>query len=581
MNLSRWIYPLLLCCALMWGPLRITHFSYAQDHAEEVSDSSDEAEKNEVKESPVRAPIAKDIPRLQRKPKVIEGVSRTKYTSNSTEAQADKVTEVMAVGISKIIDINYPGALRKEDISIGNVQILTVESVSIKGKNRLIINPLAKGETSIQIRDPKTQDVPIIIYAVVTEQNLYRVYSDLKDSLKEVEGIQIKIDGNRVLLTGEVYTPNDYGIVANVISDPALAGLISNRITMSPISLSALAKRIETDIQAFAPTVVTSVLNGKIILEGTVDSEGLKARALKRAEWYLPEVKLINPIEKDSENTAKSDKPIQIIQNDIVVEAPPPKRDNKLVKINAHFVELNKDFLKAFGFKWQPGFTADPSISIGTSEAGSATSSAAGGFTFSGTLSSLFPALNSMQNAGYGRVLKSATAIVKSKEKLKIGDTQQIPSQTIGSNGAIASGPPTTVGFSLEVTPTIMQGDDVDISFSMSQVNVVGRGAGNAPITANHNVDSRIYLKSGEVAAVTGISGQDVTTSFNRDDPKAGAFASGGNGPSTTPLWTLLRSKNFTKKKSQFVVFLSPQVIDSASEGTKELKNNFRIKSNQ
>lgn len=553
---------------------------HAQENADvQASDETSEAPEAVATNEETKAPIAADIPRLKRKPQVTAGVNRTRYTSNKTEAMADKITEVMALGVSKIIDIEYEGSLSPKNIYVSNAQVVTVAPVIKKTGKQLVINPTAKGETAIQIRDDKTGEVPVIIYVVVTEQNLYRVYMDLKDSLREVEGIQIKIDGSRVVISGEVLTPNDYGAVANVVSDPALAGTISNRVTMSPISLNALAKKIEVDVQVFAPTVTTSVLNGKIILEGTVTSDGIKNRCLKRAEWYLPAVKPIDAIEKDAANIAKSDKPIQIIQNDIVVEAPPPKRESKLVKINAHFVELNKDFLKTFGFKWQPGFTADPSISIGTTDAGSTASSAAGGFTFSGTLSSLFPALNSIQSAGYGRILKSATAVVKSQEKLLLRDTQQIPSQTIGANGAVANGAPTSVGFSLEITPSIMQGEDVDLSVSLDQTNVVGRGVASQPITANHHVDTRVYLKSGEVAAIAGMNNQDVTTSFNRDDPKAGSFASGQGGAQTSPVWTLLRSKNFNKKRGQFVVFLSPQIIESASEGTEELKKNFRIKS--
>ena len=69
-----------------------------------------------------------------------------------------------------------------------------------------------------------------------------------------------------------------------------------------------------------------------IILEGTVDSEGVRQRALRRAEWYLPVAKLSDPINKDA-NIEKNDKPMQIIQSDLQVTPPQPKRESKLLRL--------------------------------------------------------------------------------------------------------------------------------------------------------------------------------------------------------------------------------------------------------
>jgi pilus assembly protein CpaC len=91
----------------------------------------------------------------------------------------------------------------------------------------------------------------------------------------------------------------------------------------------------------------------------------------------------------------------------------------------------------------------------------------------------------------------------------------------------------------------------------------------------NHSVETKLYVKSNESAAVAGVNGSDVSTSFN-DDPNPGSFETpnGGGGQ----LFNLMRSKNFAKKKTQFVIFVTPQIIDNASEGTDDLKKNFRVK---
>jgi pilus assembly protein CpaC len=333
-----------------------------------------------------------------------------------------------------------------------------------------------------------------------------------------------------------------------------------------------LAKKIEQDVQVFAPTVRTSVLNGKIILDGSVDSEGAKTRVIRRAEWYLPTVKLSDPL-ASSPNAEKNDKPLQLIQSDIQVTPPPPKRDSKLVRLTIYFVELSKDFLKSFAFKWQPGFTADPSISIGQTGSGTTTTNSSGGFTFSGTLSSLFPTFSSNpSSAAYGRVMKTETVIVKSASPGHITNQQQIPTQQVGQNGVTGTGSPINVGTDLEITPTILQNQDVDLDVDLSESAYAGTGVGGAPIVNARKVKSRLYLKSGETAAIAGINTQDTSTTFNRDDPNQTA-ATG----STKALFNLQRSKNMNRTRGQFVVFISPQIIENAADGTEDLKKNFRI----
>jgi pilus assembly protein CpaC len=85
-------------------------------------------------------------------------------------------------------------------------------------------------------------------------------------------------------------------------------------------------------------------------------------------------------------------------------------------------------------------------------------------------------------------------------------------------------------------------------------------------------VETRLYIKSNESAAVAGVNSSDVGTDFNAD-PSPGIFDAG-----TDPLFKLIHSKDYTKKKSEFVIFVTPQIVESASEGTEDLKKNFRIR---
>jgi pilus assembly protein CpaC len=88
-------------------------------------------------------------------------------------------------------------------------------------------------------------------------------------------------------------------------------------------------------------------------------------------------------------------------------------------------------------------------------------------------------------------------------------------------------------------------------------------------------VKTKIFVKNGESAAVVGVNSGEVVTQFNKDDPSPGSFAEG-----TEPLFNLNRSKQYAKKKSQFVIFVTPQIIENAHDGTEDLKKSFRVKVN-
>ncbi len=523
-------------------------------------------------------PDGGDAPDAHRRRPVVKKLSyeTSKLTSDRSEAEADHRKLLLAVGVDKVIDLDpsFQFSNQSGAIMTGNTQVLNVAPVSIGDARQIIIKPGAEGETNITLRD-KSGKIRVVFDVIVAKLNLIRFLERLKHNLKEVEGITIDIEDQKIVIRGDVLSPNDFGLIVNEIGDKEYGDTVLNKVTMSPITLNALSKKIENDVQVFAPTVHAGVLNGKIILDGTVDSEAIKTRCLKRAEWYLPSARISDPIVNAS-NVEKNDKPMQLIQSDIQVTPPAPKRESKLVRLSVYFVQLSKDFLKSYGFKWQPGFTVDPSISIGSADqsGGTTTGNSTGGFSFAGTLSSLFPSLNAPpSSASYGRILKTATVIVKSAETAKVKDTQQIPIQSTGVNGQTDNSKNTQVGFDSSITPTILQGQDVDVNIDMDQTEVVGTGAGGAPITDQHHVTTRLYLKSGEVGAVVAVNKQNATTTFNRDAPSAGGAAT----TTTKPLFTLERSKSMNKDKGQFVVFVSPQIIDSASEGTEDLKRNFRI----
>jgi pilus assembly protein CpaC len=505
----------------------------------------------------------------QTKNSTVKKYGRSRLTNDHSEVVADKRKLLLTTGEDKAVDLEFEVASANA-ISVGNPKFVATTLVKIGDKRQIVFKPLSAGETNVTVRDVNG-DIRLIFQVRIAGSDLLRVASEIRDLLRDVEGIDVRVVGSKVFVDGEVITPNDYGRVSAVLGDKSYADTVISLVQLSNKALQAISKRIQEDIHNFgANGVNTRVVNGVIFLEGTVDNIDQANRAVKIADTYLPSVRPNSLIENTRDIQTRPRSPIL---NFIVVNPPPPKKQEKLVRVTFHFVALSKDYDKLFGFKWQPGFTADPQVTVGTGNTGGA---AASGTSFTGTLSSLFPKLQSAQTAGYARVLRTGTVVVRSAQPAQLSETTSFPFSAAGQNGQVNAGDqPISVEFG--VTPSILgQSEDIAMDLKMNVMSLVGRApAGQTrAITDAHHVETKIYVKSGESAAIAGMNFNDIGTDFNKDDPYSGAYTA----QNTDPLFSLLRSKSYRKKKSQFVIFVTPQIIENASEGTEDLKKNFRVK---
>ena len=498
---------------------------------------------------------------------------KSKLTHDKSEMSADHRKIILNKGEDKVIDLDFDAQFDKDGILVGDPTKVVPHFVVLGDKKQLVLRAASDGLTNITIRD--TSGVVRLIIEVQVKipksnTDLMDLATQMRMLLKDVEGIDIKIVGDKIVIDGELLTPADYGRLTVLLEKGSpYADKVINLAILSPIALGILAKRIQADINGFAPEVRTRVVSGKILLEGSVDSGDQARRALKVALVYVPDVRLRPQLVRDPQSIPNEE---ALVQSFLRINEPPPKKIGKLVRLTVHFVELTKDYNKVFAFKWQPGFTADGGqLSIGNTQSGTGTAGASG-TSFSATISSLFPTLQSAQTAGYARVLKIATVMARNGQAASVTEESAIPFSVSAGNGQTAA-QTATVGTRVAATPLILgQSDDVQLDVVVTQNSFTGT-ANNAPIITTHTVDTKLYVRSSESAAIAGLNSTDVQTNFNRNDPRQGAFT----GP-TSPLFTLLRSKNYTKSKGQFVVFVTPQIVENASEGTEDLRKNFRIK---
>ena len=481
-----------------------------------------------------------------------EKKEETKQTIDETDEKEKKVEVILGIDVIKKLSF-----APSTNVQVGNESIVTYQI--IPSKREITFKGKRPGKTSIIVRN-SVGDIKAKFLITVTANDQSVVIKDIKAYLADIEGIDIGVKGERVYVGGKIVVPGDIGLINTILKKyPDVLQLVE----LHPQSQRLVARKMQDEIQKNdLPDVTIRVVNKMYWLEGVVRSPGESERAQNIAIAYVPDRILTLAEREDSVQKAK--KPI--IQNFIVVN--PSKRKpaplKKLVKVTAQFVELVKDYTRIFGFKWTPvlGGTGGE-IRFGKfNNAGVVTKSNG---TLSGIISNLFPKLSMAKSAGFARVIQSGVLVVQEGvtgtikkeaiDRFAIGNTEFVKSEQAKS------------GFSLEVIPTIVKEEQIDLKLGISvSVNV-----GTPPRTLSNQVSTKLIIKSKESAVVGGIAINRSVTDYDKTPPGGKDVFEGGS-----PLFSFLRSKSYEKGKSQFVVFVTPEIIESASDGTSEIQRKFR-----
>ena len=101
-------------------------------------------------------------------------------------------------------------------------------------------------------------------------------------------------------------------------------------------------------------------------------------------------------------------------------------------------------------------------------------------------------------------------------------------------------------------------------------------GAGLSMVGTTNTVSTNLTVKSSESAVIGGVLQNTSNTQYDKNDPDAVEAAPSEDGSQSSSLFNILRSKSYTTKKSQFVVFVTPEILESASKGTEEIRKKFK-----
>jgi pilus assembly protein CpaC len=460
------------------------------------------------------------------------------------------------VGLEKIITLDFvPNTI----IKIANENLVSYQLVP--QKKQILLTGIKAGDTTLTVRD-LAGDIKVRYLLKVIASDQSRVVVQLKELLGDVEGLEIGIKGDAVYVGGQIVVPSDIGKVVVILEKyPEVLRLVE----LSPQTQLVIARKMQEEMQkSNLKDVTVRVVNGSFWIEGVVNSEAESLKAEQVARAYLPDQ--IQNLARRTDAVQSTKK--QPFENLLTINTkPPPQAPTKLFKITAQFVELTKAYDRTFGFSWTPTIgSGGGEIQVGKSGSGGVSTSSQG--TLAATISNLFPKLNSAKSAGHARVIQSGVIIVKENIEGAINKSTTI-NYALGTGENLKTGA-AKAGFDMKITPTMMQDEKINLKILIS---VKATDGGATPIELDNTVSTQIVVKSNESAVIGGVVSNKFSTDFDRDPPTSESIENG------SALFSFLKSKKYSTNRSQFVVFVTPEIIESAATGAQDIERKFRKRS--
>jgi pilus assembly protein CpaC len=481
----------------------------------------------------------------------------------------------LSMGVSKILEFQFDIG----PLFIGDSNLFDFQRIEEGGKVRkLRLIPKNSGYTDMTIND--TDKKPRITYFVrVAREDMGQVISQLEELLGDIEGLKIKPVGGTVVLDGEILLPKDMVRVIRVTDalkdrDAKKKEVpIRNIASISKITMNIIAERIEREINS--PEISVRVLNNNLIIEGTAEDDDYANRALNIAKTYLPEAFVEKNKGDGGEVRFKQEGGVGGLPGILDFmrvrprQAQAPSQD---IKITMNYVELNNEYEKNFNFEWRP-LANDSSAVKYDSSLGELSASVVA------TVSSLFPKLVSAKNHGHARVLKQQTIIVKDKaeQPAAIDSSLQIYVTNINEKGERSLQPVVIQNATKVRASTIAGSDSLELGIQIQLSSPVGVQNGS-PVIATNSLQTQITVKNGDSAALGGNAVDSALSGYNREPTtSARGGGAGGGGGGGTPIFNLQRSKSFVRNKNQYVIFVTPEILRTASSGTEDITRKFRL----
>ncbi len=429
----------------------------------------------------------------------------------------------LAVGQQRVI--NQTGITR---VAIGNDKVIDVKAL---GPSQILVTALAIGQSELTVWRGQAQTKYSF---TVTAADARQVLRDVKKLLGDREGITLALQGERVIIEGFALTLDDMQRVEQITA--MYPAVVKNNVRLDPSAKNMVAQQVNSALQrAGLRGAIATVVGSTVFLEGKVENEG----DMKKADLVIKSV---------GEN----------IQNLLQIGS------TKMVLIDIEFMEVSTKSRNIIGITYPTDITGTPNFTFSAQRVflpanapdllqfgGTVTVKSAFGFGF-------------QFNDGISRVLARPRLVAASGQEASFLAGGEIPYMVPTGLGGAVSVQFKEYGIKLGMHPVAdARSISLEISAEVSDIDpavTIEVAGGKVPGLLTRKVKTAIAVRSGETIALSGlmsnISGKAVSKL-----PLLGHLPIIGE---------LFKSREFTDRKTELIVFVTPRLVDPDDEALKQ-----------
>src|SRR4051812_47467647 len=446
-------------------------------------------------------------------------------------ARADENTISLGVGSQRVLGVSGVSRIAVADPSVADVR-------SVGGQ--VLVIGAGEGRTSVIVWKSNGQRVTYTVS--VRKQDPNEVAGEMRRLLGEIEGVNIRMVGDRIFLDGQAYTAQDAERIEQVV---ALYPNVKSFVKVAPNAKKLVAQNLTAAFQkAGLRNVQVNVVGSTIFLEGSVESQ----QDLQKSELIVKAVG-------------------EKVENLLVVGI------KRMILSEVQFVEIRRNSRDRYGIKYPTDITGSVAATAtlnqdlfpGNFGSGRGVMTVTGGADFS---------VGFQTNDGYGRLLAEPKLVCASGEKAEFLAGGEVPIPLITQNQFTVEYKP--YGVLLNLRPTADRNGNIQTEIEAeaseldTSVAVSIGGSAAIPGFRTRKVKTNVTVRHGETIVLSGV--------FSQDEQKAVSKLPGlGHIPI---IGELFKNRGFDSTKRELVVFVTPRIVNPDSDKIRtmieDMKNRYK-----
>ena len=425
-------------------------------------------------------------------------------------------------GQQTVLDVPAP----LEQVAVGDPKVADVKVIS-EGR-QVLITAIGRGTTDVLTWDMFGKQISTAVQVILKDIRLVR--NEVSGILGDIEGVEVRLVGERVVIDGEIYTRRDFERIKIV------AGIYPREVTVLARMSSSVTRLIAAEINRSLQKngygdVRAEAIGSKIFLEGTVIKQEDLATIDTLANAYF-------------------DACVNLVRAGGVAE--------DLVLIDIHFVELGTDLLRRVGVTWDNTARFEVTdiqytIDLVKSGADSGSINLQAGRNFGANLELL-------ESHAAARVLANPRLVCKSGEEAEFVAGGEIPIVLLLADRAVVEYK--QYGIILKISPLAHRDGRVSAAVSAENSALDFTVQVNSyPGLKTRRVGTYVTLDRDKVLVLSGLVDQQDAKAVDKV-PIIGNFPILGE---------LFKSRGFTNRDTEMVIFLTASLMTPESETNLEM----------